>query len=107
MREVRGSNPVIGKNLYWILNVNCVEKMKNKEKEAGNGPFQKNSSNGLRFVKASHMICNIQQPIIAVYTTVEHIIRLWNLNTTLSHGPGPSDWLKNLNQPKRIILKWL
>ena len=41
--EVRGSNPVIGKNLlilnnYWIL---CIEKTKNKEKEAGNGPFKK------------------------------------------------------------------
>ena len=40
--EVRGSNPVIVKNLF-ILNI-CLlstvyRKDKNKEKEAGNGPF--------------------------------------------------------------------
>ena len=31
--EVRGLNPIIGKNLYW--------KDENKEKEAGKGPFLK------------------------------------------------------------------
>ena len=40
--EVRGSNPVIGKNLF-ILKI-CLlstvnRKDENKEKEAGNGPF--------------------------------------------------------------------
>ena len=41
--EVRGSNRVIGKNLYWTLfTVNYIEKTnENKEKEAGNGPFEK------------------------------------------------------------------
>ena len=43
--EVRGSNPVIGKNLfiYWtILYCQlCIEKMKIKKKEAGIGPFFK------------------------------------------------------------------
>ena len=37
--EVRGLNPVIGKNLYLTFTVFCIEKTKNKEKEAGNGPF--------------------------------------------------------------------
>ena len=41
--EVRGLNPVIGKLLYRTFNclptVNCIEKMKIKKKEAGNGPF--------------------------------------------------------------------
>ena len=32
--EVRGSNPVIGKKLYWTFNVNCFEKTKIKKKEA-------------------------------------------------------------------------
>ena len=41
--EVRGLNPVIGKNLLILNNFVycqlCIEKTKNKEKEAGNGPF--------------------------------------------------------------------
>ena len=39
--EVRGSNPVIGKNLHieHLFTVNCIEKTKIKEKEVGNGPF--------------------------------------------------------------------
>ena len=41
--EVRGSNPVIGKNLfiYWtfVCCQLCIEKTKIKEKEAMNGPF--------------------------------------------------------------------
>ena len=38
--EVRGLNPVIGKNyIENLFNVNCIEKMKIKKKEAGNGPF--------------------------------------------------------------------
>ena len=43
--EVRGSNPVIGKNLFYIehlFTVNCVLKRR-KEKEAGDGPFKKKS----------------------------------------------------------------
>ena len=42
--EVRGSNPVIGKNLF-ISNICLLStvywKDENKEKEAGNGPFKK------------------------------------------------------------------
>ena len=42
---VRGSNPVIGKNLfiYWrfVCCQLCIEINENKEKEAGNGPFFK------------------------------------------------------------------
>ena len=34
--EVRGSNPVISKNLFILNN-------KNKEKEARDGPFKKNN----------------------------------------------------------------
>ena len=45
--EVRGSNPVIGKNLS-ILNICLLStvywKDENKEKDAGNGPFLKNMS---------------------------------------------------------------
>ena len=39
--EVHGSNLVIGKKLYieHLFTVNCIEKTKIKEKEAGNGPF--------------------------------------------------------------------
>ena len=39
--EVRGSNPVIGKNLYGTFTVNCIWKNENKVKQAGNGPFKK------------------------------------------------------------------
>ena len=35
--EVHCSNPVIGKNLYWMLTVSCIEKTKKKIKETGNG----------------------------------------------------------------------
>ena len=36
-----GSKPVIGKNLYRMFSLNCIEKTKEKEKEkeAGIGPF--------------------------------------------------------------------
>ena len=37
--EVRGSNPVIGKNLFWTFYCQLYRKDENKEKEAGNGPF--------------------------------------------------------------------
>ena len=43
--EVRGSNPVISKKLYWIFTVNCIQKTKIKKKEAGNGPFIKSLKN--------------------------------------------------------------
>ena len=39
--EVCGSNPVIGKNLYWTFTVNCIEKTKVKKKETGIGQFLK------------------------------------------------------------------
>ena len=41
--EVRGSNPVIGKNLYieHLFIINCIEKRKIKEKRGRNGPFLK------------------------------------------------------------------
>ena len=37
--EVRGSNPVIGKNLYWTSYCQLYWKDENKEKEAGKGQF--------------------------------------------------------------------
>ena len=33
--EVHGSNPVIGKNLYLTITVNCIEKSKIKKKRPG------------------------------------------------------------------------
>ena len=47
--EVSGSNQVIGKNLFYILNIclllNVCWRDENKEKEAGNGPFLKKIDN--------------------------------------------------------------
>ena len=40
--EVGSLNPVIGKNLYSIFNVNCIEKMKIKEKRPRMVHFFKN-----------------------------------------------------------------
>ena len=44
--EVRGSNPVIGKNFYYyrtfVYCQLCIERTKIKKKEAGNGPLKKN-----------------------------------------------------------------
>ena len=37
--EVRGSNPVIGKILYWTFTVNCIEKTKIKKKRPGMAHF--------------------------------------------------------------------
>ena len=42
--EVRSSNPVIGKNLYWTFYSQLYWKDENKEKEAGKGPFKKTIS---------------------------------------------------------------
>ena len=42
--EVRGSNPVIGNNLYWIFSVNCIEKTKIKKKRPGLAHFLKITS---------------------------------------------------------------
>ena len=39
--EVCSSNPLIGKIYIEHFTVNCIEKTKNKEKEAGNGQFLK------------------------------------------------------------------
>ena len=39
--EVRGSNPVIGKNLYRTFTVNCIEKTKIKKKRPGMAHFKK------------------------------------------------------------------
>ena len=33
--EVSGSNPVIGKKLYWTLTVNCIENTKTGKKRPG------------------------------------------------------------------------
>ena len=37
--EVRGSNPVIGKNLHSTFTVNCIEKTKSKKKRPGMAHF--------------------------------------------------------------------
>ena len=39
--EVRGSNPVIGKFLYWTFTVNCIEKTNLKKKRPGMTHFFK------------------------------------------------------------------
>ena len=39
--EGRGSNPVIGKILYQILTVNCIEKTKLKKRRPGMAHFLK------------------------------------------------------------------
>ena len=39
--EVRSSNPVIGKNLYWTFAVNCIEKTKIKKKRPGMAHLKK------------------------------------------------------------------
>ena len=62
--EVRGSNPVIGKNLF-ILNI-CLlstvcKKDENKEKEAGDGPFKKNL---LAFGRSQFEAPLVQQSIL-------------------------------------------
>ena len=45
--EVRGSNPVIGKNLYRTFTVNCIEKTKIKKKRPGMAHFLKNKQKKL------------------------------------------------------------
>ena len=50
--EVCGSNPVIGKNLYWTFkSCQLYWKDQNKEKKSGNGPFKK--TNPRTFVVAT------------------------------------------------------
>ena len=39
--EIRGSNPVIGKNLYSTFTVNCIEKPKIKQKWPGMANLKK------------------------------------------------------------------
>ena len=58
--EVRGSNPVNGKTLYWIF-VCCqlYWKVKNKEKEAGNGPFFKKKSVLSRCLRIKIIKCSM------------------------------------------------
>ena len=58
--EVRGSNPVIGKHLNRTFTVNCIEKTKIKEKEAGNGPFLKDmSSLGIGSIHLYEKLCSV------------------------------------------------
>ena len=39
--EVRGSNPIMGKNLYLTFTVNCIEKTKIKKKRSGMAHLKK------------------------------------------------------------------
>ena len=39
--QVCGSNPVIGENFIHLITINCIEKTKEKEKEAGNAQLKK------------------------------------------------------------------
>ena len=45
--EVRGSNPVIGENLYSTFTVDCFEKTKIMKKNTGIAHFLKNDGNYL------------------------------------------------------------
>ena len=42
--EGRGSNPVIGKNLYLPFTLNCIERTKIKKKRPGMVPFLKKTN---------------------------------------------------------------
>ena len=43
--EVSSWNPVIGKKLYWLFTVNCIEKTKIKIKRPGKAHLKKNVTN--------------------------------------------------------------
>ena len=51
--EVRGSNPVISKNLYRTFTVNCIENTKIKKKRPGTA----------HFYKKEHMYVNAQRRV--------------------------------------------
>ena len=46
--QVRGSNPVIGKNSYWTFTVNFIEKTKIKRKRSEMGHFKNSFNDHLR-----------------------------------------------------------
>ena len=55
--EVRGSNPVIGKNLYRTFTVNCIEKTKIKKKRPGMTHFKKKEiKKSLTFVSYLNLV---------------------------------------------------
>ena len=58
--EVRSSNPVIGRNLYWLFIVNCIEI---KEKEAGIGPNYKKRT-GIAQFQHPHIFTEIAENVI-------------------------------------------
>ena len=48
--EVRGSSPVISKNLYRELTVNCIEKTKNEEKRGREWTIFNNNIRGIKTI---------------------------------------------------------
>ena len=75
--EVRGSNPVIGKNLYlhWTF-VSVNWKDENKEKEAGCGPFKK------KFIWSMYTHCYITPELVPSWFFIQQSIwRQWVLIT--------------------------
>ena len=70
--EVRGSNPVIAKFIDHLFNVNWIEKIKIKKKEAGNGSF---------FIK-KHLTSEEYEECMKATIYVERIIcLLWYSNS--------------------------
>ena len=79
--EVRGSNPVIGKKIYWTFTFNCVEKTK-KKKEAGNCPFYKN----INWEEIGTAMMNKQRKAKGTYicanrNKVKNYKRIWSIKT--------------------------
>ena len=87
--EVRGSNPVIGKNLYWTFYCQLYWKDENKEKEAGKGPFFKAktlhqsftaiSQHNLRWVRKFYIEGFIPM-FLGVNFSVTWLCKKWALN---------------------------
>ena len=66
--EVRGLNPVMGKNLYCTFTINCIEKTKTKKKRPGMDPFF--------FKKKNNYLSSVSGSIFAMKTvaTVLHFV---------------------------------
>ena len=78
--EVRGLNPVMGKNLYCTFTINCIEKTKTKKKRPGMDPFFKKKNNYLSSVSGSIFAMKTVATVlhfVAVEESVVDVIKLF------------------------------
>ena len=108
--EILGSNPVIGKNLYWTCTVNCIEKTKIKKKRSGMAHFLTNI-----WIRLLPMFLSTVQKKLKLLTHSRRVREgteskqartpIFMYSVTLSPAHAPAPVLPHVDTP--VVAKWL